>query len=70
MRRLKLLVVAIGVAVAVGVPQVVLGADASQAMAQHMRLMQGDNPGMQRMMETGMGHMGDAPAFEMPPVHP
>ena len=70
MRRLKLLVVAIGVAVAVGVPQVVLGADASQAMAQHMRLMQGGNPGMQRMMEAGMGHMGDAPAFEMPPVHP
>lgn len=70
MRKIKLVVLAVGVGAAIGVPQVVLGADTSQAMAQHMRLMDSGNPGMQRMMETGMGHMDEAPAFQMPPVHP
>lgn len=70
MRKIKLVLLAVGVATAIGVPQVVLGADASQAMAQHMRLMDIGNPGMQRMMKTGMGHMDEAPAFQMPLVHP
>ena len=70
MRKLKLLVVAAGLAATAAVPQLALGAHDSQAMAQHMRLMESGNPGMERMMETGMGHMDDAPAFQMPPVHP
>lgn len=71
MRRAKLGVLAIGIAAALGVPSLAFGAHDSQAMAQHMRLMEQENPGMMRMMQTGMGHMEDSPAFQMPgPVHP
>lgn len=53
-----------------------LAADRSQAMDQHMRLMETDNPGMERMMELmdaanpGMERMMDAPPLQMPPMHP
>lgn len=70
MQRFKVAVVAIGVAAAIGLPQVALAANDSQAMAQHMRLMAAENRGMMRMMQTPMGHMEDAPAFQMPAVHP
>lgn len=70
MRRAKLLAMAIGIAAALSVPAIALGAHDSQAMAQHMRLMAEENPGMLRMMQTPMGHMDDSPAFQMPPVHP
>ena len=73
MHRFKVAVVAIGVAAAIGLPQVALAAHGSQAMAQHMRLMAAENRGMtrmMRMMQTPMGHMEDAPAFQMPAIHP
>ncbi|MGH2599909.1 MAG: hypothetical protein ACRDJ9_11045 [Dehalococcoidia bacterium] len=70
MHRFKVAAVVIGVAAAIGLPQVALAAHDSQAMAQHMRLMAAENPGMMRMMQTPMGHMEDAPAFRMPAVHP
>lgn len=48
-------------------------ADNSQAMAQHMRLMEAGNPGMMQMMERmaagnpGMDAMMQAPPFDQMP---
>lgn len=75
MKRL-LLIGLTGAALLVPLAGGAFAADRSQAMSQHMRLMEAANPGMQRMMELmdaenpGMERVMDAPPFHMPPTHP
>lgn len=63
----------VGLAFALVAPGSGVAADRSQAMEQHMRLMDAGNPGMERMMELmeagnpGMRAMMAAPPFQEQP---